>query len=126
MNLREMTTAQRIQWAMEKQPQASSAPPQNRPGDVLHNLLRSRYGVTIASCKCQEWIDRMNAGRQTGAEITLKKSLTICFEEASTNENVSTAIRMALKVPIVGKLEGKRTTQKSGQRSNHNGRVCTA
>jgi hypothetical protein len=31
-----------------------------RPGDVLHGLLRTRHGVTIASCKCQNLIDKMN------------------------------------------------------------------
>jgi FkbM family methyltransferase len=81
---------------------------QNRPGDVLHNLLRSRYGVTIASCKCQEWIDRMNVWGPSGCRDNLEQIVDHLLEEASTNENVSTAIRLALKVPIVGKLEGKR------------------
>jgi FkbM family methyltransferase len=88
--------------------QLLSIPPQNRPGDVLHNLLRSRYGVTIASCKCQEWIDRMNVWTPNGCRDHLEEIVDHLFEEASTNENVSNAIRMALKVPIVGKLEGKR------------------
>lgn len=87
---------------------AAKKDPQNRPGDVLHNLLKTRYGVTIASCKCQEWIDRMNAWTPNGCRDHLEEIVDHLFEEASTNENVSTAIRMALKVPIVGKLEGKR------------------
>jgi len=30
-------------------------------GDNLHNLLRSRFGIScIHSCGCQEWIKRMN------------------------------------------------------------------
>lgn len=87
---------------------AEKKEPQNRPGDVLHNLLKTRYGVTIASCKCQEWIDRMNVWTPTGCRDHLEQIVDHLFEEASTNENVSAAIRMALKVPIVGKLEGKR------------------
>jgi FkbM family methyltransferase len=81
---------------------------QNRAGDVLHNLLRTRYDVTIASCKCQEWIDRMNSWGPDGCREHIEEIVDHLFEEASTNENVSAAIRMALKVPIVGKLEGKR------------------
>jgi FkbM family methyltransferase len=92
----------------EQQKQVATLPPQNRPGDVLHNLLKTRYEVTIASCKCQEWIDRMNAWTPNGCRDHLEEIVDHLFEEASTNENVSTAIRMALKVPIVGKLEGKR------------------
>jgi len=82
--------------------------PQNRPGDVLHNLLKTRYGVTVASCKCQEWIDRMNTWGPLGCREHLEEIVAHLFEEASTNVNVSVAIRMALKVPLVGKVEGKR------------------
>jgi len=81
---------------------------QNRPGDVLHYLLRTRYDVTIASCKCQEWIDRMNAWGSSGCREHLEEIVAHLFEEASTNVNVSVAIRLALKVPLVGKVEGKR------------------
>ncbi len=81
---------------------------QNRPGDVLHSLLKTRYHVTIASCKCQEWIDRMNAWTPNGCRDHLEEIVDHLFEEASTNENVSMAIRMALRVPVVGKIEGKR------------------
>jgi len=111
----QMTASERIEWATNlvaditgKAPFVSSLDPQNRPGDVLHNLLKTRYGVTIASCKCQEWIDRMNAWTPNGCRDHLEEIVDHLFEEASTNENVAIAIRLALKVPVVGKIEGKR------------------
>jgi FkbM family methyltransferase len=88
--------------------QLLSIPPQNRPGDVLHNLLRSRYGATIASCKCQEWIDRMNMWGTGGCREHLEEIVDHLVEEASTNPSVSSVIRLALQIPFIGKLEGKR------------------
>jgi len=84
------------------------AEPQNRPGNVLHDLLHRRHGATIASCKCQEWIDRMNVWGADGCREHLEEIVDHLFEEASTNPNVSKVIRTALKVPIIGKYEGKR------------------
>jgi FkbM family methyltransferase len=80
---------------------------QNRPGDVLHNLLKVRYGVTIASCKCQEWIDRMNAWGPEGCLDHIKEIVDHLFDEASSNPNVSIAVRMGLQVPIFGERVGR-------------------
>jgi len=82
--------------------------PQNRPGSVLHSLLKSRYSVEIGNCACQEWIDRMNAWGPSGCRDHLEEIVSHLFEEASTNVNVSAAVRRALSVPILGKIEGKR------------------
>lgn len=109
----QMTVTERIQWAANlvadrEAGKRTLSDPQNNPGNVLHDLLKTRYAVTIASCKCREWIDRMNLWGVAGCREHLEEIVAHLFEEASTNANVSTAVRMALKVPIVGKLEGKR------------------
>ena len=88
--------------------EVTATPPERRPGDVLHLILKQRYSAEIAKCTCQEWIDRMNAWGPSGCREHIEEIVDHLFEEASTNTNVSTLIRLALKVPIVGKLEGKR------------------
>lgn len=81
---------------------------QNRPGDVLHGILREEYGFKVASCKCQEWIDKMNLWGPMGCKEHLAEIVGHLFEEASANPQVSTAIRIGLNVPIIGAFEGRR------------------
>jgi FkbM family methyltransferase len=82
--------------------------PQNRPGDVLHGILREEHGFKVASCKCQEWIDRMNRWGCSGCREHMSEIVEHLFEEASANPQVSQAIRIGLKVPIIGAFEGRR------------------
>jgi FkbM family methyltransferase len=82
--------------------------PQNRPGDALHGILREEHGFKIASCKCQEWIDKMNAWGPSGCREHLTEIVDHLYEEASTNPQVSQAIRLGLQVPIIGPMEGRR------------------
>lgn len=81
---------------------------QNRPGDVLHGILREEHGFKIASCKCQEWIDRMNAWGSDGCREHIAEIVDHLFDEASGNPQVSRAIRIGLQVPIIGAFEGRR------------------
>jgi FkbM family methyltransferase len=82
--------------------------PQNRPGDVLHGILREEHGFKVASCRCQEWIDRMNAWGPVGCREHLTEIVDHLYDEASTNPQVSHAIRLGLQVPIIGPMEGRR------------------
>ncbi len=81
---------------------------QNRPGDVLHGILREEHGFRVASCKCQEWIDKMNAWGPSGCREHLTEIVDHLYDEASTNPQVSQAIRLGLQVPIIGPMEGRR------------------
>ena len=109
----EMTPAQRIEWA-KSITQGKKVLPRGgyvsagTPGDVLRDLLKKRYDVQIALCKCQEWIDKMNVWGVAGCREHLEEIVDHLFEEASTNTLVSGVIRLALKVPVIGKMEGKR------------------
>jgi len=82
--------------------------PHQRPGTVLQGLLKTRYELAIASCRCQEWIDRMNAWGIDGCRAHVAEIVDHLFEEASTNSQVSLSIRAALNVPVIGRIEGKR------------------
>jgi hypothetical protein len=50
----------------------------------------------------------MNAWGVEGCRKHIGEIVDHLFEEASTNSNVSSVIRMALKVPVIGRLEGRR------------------
>lgn len=82
--------------------------PHQRPGDVLHGILKTRYGVKIADCKCGEWIVRMNAWGTEGCRDNIEEIVSHLVEEASTNPQVSFAIRTAFNVPIVGPAVARR------------------
>ena len=89
-------------------PFVSNDEPQNRPGDVLHGILREEHGFKVTSCKCQEWIDRMNAWGCSGCRQHLDEIVGHLYDEASSNPQVSRAIRIGLQVPIIGAFEGRR------------------
>ncbi len=82
--------------------------PQNRPGDVLHGILREEHGFKVNSCRCQEWINKMNIWGCSGCREHLSEIVDHLFDEASENPQVSTAIRIGLRVPVIGPMEGKR------------------
>ncbi|MDA1232964.1 MAG: hypothetical protein O2856_19530 [Planctomycetota bacterium] len=86
----------------------SARPVDNRVGTVLHRLLRDRFGAKIAKCKCQEWIDRMNAWGPDGCTEHLDEIVEHLIQEARTNEQASYFVRFALKVPVIGEREGRR------------------
>jgi len=96
---------------------ANELPQQNRPGDVLHGILREEHGFKIASCKCQEWINRMNVWGCNGCREHVEEIVDHLFEEASENPQVSRAIRIGLNVPIVGAFEGRRRIRAIVERS---------
>jgi len=81
---------------------------ESSPGTVLHSLLAERYGVKVAQCKCQEWINRMNTWGVDGCLKHIDEIVTHLFEEASSSHQVSALVRNALRVPMIGKLEGRR------------------
>ena len=85
-----------------------SREPQNRPGDVLHGILREEHGFKVMSCKCQEWIDRMNLWGCSGCREHIAEIIEHLYDEASGNPQVSLAIRIGLQVPIIGPIEGRR------------------
>ena len=87
---------------------ARQAPPDQRPGTVLHRLLKARYGVRISACTCQEWINKMNVWGPSGCRENMAEIVDHLFDEASTNPQVSLVIRLKLAVPIIGAWEGKR------------------
>lgn len=88
--------------------EARQSPPDERPGTVLHRLLKARYGVKITICTCQEWIDKMNVWGPSGCRENIAEIVDHLFDEASTNPQVSRVIRIKLAIPIIGPIEGKR------------------
>lgn len=113
---REVAEEYRRQWAAlgyqlpeyDPSPANLKPEPQNRPGDVLHGILREEHGFKVTSCKCQEWIDRMNAWGCSGCRQHLDEIVGHLYDEASSNPQVSRAIRIGLNVPIIGPIEGRR------------------
>lgn len=113
MKISELSKSERLAWASElasktEAVQRIQGSIQNRPGDVLHGILREEHGFRIASCRCQEWIDRMNLWGCNGCREHLGEIVDHLFEEASGNPQVSRAIRIGLQVPIIGPIEGRR------------------
>jgi FkbM family methyltransferase len=100
--------AQKVIDAAKSRGESIRLGPQRFPGNTLHDLLKERHGAKMASCKCQEWIDRMNVWGVDGCREHIEEIVDHLLEEASTNPSVSTVVRMALRIPFIGKLEGKR------------------
>ncbi len=78
------------------------------PGDVLQKMLKDRYGVQAGSCSCAAWTAKMNSWGPDGCEAHIDEIVDHLFDEASTNPQVSVAIRYALRIPVIGAIEGKR------------------